>query len=92
MCRTNCGGGGGGGKEGMGVEGRGENHPQTGTADDRHIAVLLEPSEATFKASAFYFTDATVRYVIFSNLVAFFVTCSALKICLVLLCYITVEH
>ena len=75
VCRANCGGGGGGGKEGTGEEGRGENNrdPQTGAADDRYITVLLEPSEATFKTSAFYFTDATVRYIIFSKLVTVFV-------------------
>ena len=58
MCRTNCGGG--GGKEGTGEEGREKNRETRAGVDDKHIAVLLEPSEATFKTSAFCFTDATV--------------------------------
>ena len=42
-----------------GVEGEREK-VQAEKAGDRHTVSLLEPSEATFTASAFCFTDATV--------------------------------
>ena len=63
VCRANC-----GGKrkedteeEGGGV-GKSRRESQAGKVEEKHIAVLLEPSEATFKATAFCFTDTTVSY------------------------------
>ena len=68
VCRANCSGssgrGGGGSKEGKGEEGRGggegRGNPEAGKTESKHIGVLLEPGEATFKLSAFCFTNATV--------------------------------
>ena len=50
-------GGGGGGGGGGGEQGGGQ-----GKVEERHTVVLLDPTEATVKASAFCFLDATVCY------------------------------
>ena len=47
-----------GGREGRGGE---EGEGLKGKIEKRHTVALLEPSEATFRASAFCFSDATVR-------------------------------
>ena len=57
-CPTSCLSGGGEGGEEGGREGR-RPSLAVGT-ENKCIAVLLEPSEASFKTSAFCFTDATV--------------------------------
>ena len=50
------------GNEGMGEGAKEESELTDNVAGKKHVVSLLEPSEATFKASAFCFSNAAVSY------------------------------